>query len=305
MNKVIKLAISALFFAVLLLAFPSINASASDYTYEFRSINAAVLTRGDMYFRYDKDGNKKINALDSSYSKKKFLNYLLDLSTSTEATTTEPVTTEPPVTTPYIVPGIDVSRWQETIDWNQVKASGMDFAIIRAGYGRLVEQEDGNFRVNIQGAKAAGLNCGVYWYSYALTPEDAIVEAQACLSVIKGYKFEYPIFFDIEESSQRALGKDTVSAIINAFCSTVESQGYYVGIYSCKSFLVDCVNTDILNRYDVWIAQWNNEVTYTGPYGIWQYTSEGMVNGINGRVDLNISYKNYPEIMKTYHLNGY
>lgn len=271
---------------------PTYNALTDTYNYEFRNINSAILGREKMYFKYDKVVDKKINVFDSCKAKKNYFDILKS----------PPEEVDPK---PYTTHGIDVSRWQNTIDWKKVKASGFTFAIIRAGYGKLHHQEDANFRVNIENAKKAGINCGVYWYSYAVTPEEAIQEAQVCLDVIRGYKLEYPVMFDIEEERQKALGKEAISKIIEAFCSTVEAQGYYVGIYSYKNFLVNYVRQDILERYDVWLAEWNEKPTYTGSYGIWQYTSNGIVNGIEGRVDLNIAYKNYPEIMKTHHLNGY
>lgn len=273
------------------------DASTNTYNYEFKNINSAVLGRGNQYFKYDKVPDKKINVFDSCKSKLNYFNILK----------TPPVVVVPPETppTPFITNGIDVSRWQNTIDWGKVKASGFTFAMIRAGYGRLHDQEDGNFRVNIANAQSAGVNCGIYWYSYAVTPEDARLEAQVCLDVIRGYKLEYPVMFDIEESRQKELGKEAVSNIIEAFCTTVEAQGYYVGIYSYKNFLTGYVRQDLLDRYDVWLAEWCDVATYTGTYGIWQYTSNGVVNGIDGRVDMNISYKNYPEIMKKFHLNGY
>lgn len=271
------------------------DTSTNTYNYEFKNINSAVLGRGNQYLKYDKVPDKKINVFDSCKSKLNYFNILKN----------PPVVVDPPLTPPFITNGIDVSRWQNTIDWGKVKASGFTFAMIRAGYGRLHSQEDDNFRVNMANAEKAGINRGVYWYSYAMTPEDAKLEAQVCLDVIRGYKLEYPVMFDIEESRQKELGKEAVSNIIEAFCSTVEAQGYYVGIYSYKNFLTGYVRQDLLDRYDVWLAEWCEVATYTGSYGIWQYTSNGVVNGIEGRVDLNICYKNYPEIMKKHHFNGY
>lgn len=268
------------------------------YNYEFKNINSAVLGRGNQYFKYDKIPDKKINVFDSCKSK---LNYFNILKAPPEII--DPPDTPLPV--PFSTNGIDVSRWQNTIDWGKVKASGFTFAMIRAGYGRYHHQEDAKFRINMENAQKAGVNRGVYWYSYAVSPEEARIEAQVCLDIIRGYKLEYPIMFDIEENMQKELGKEVVSDIIEAFCTTVEAQGYYVGVYSYKNFLTNYVRQDILDRYDVWLAEWCEQPTYKGNYGIWQYTSNGLVNGIEGRVDLNISYKNYPEIMKKNGLNGY
>ncbi|HOC34819.1 MAG TPA: GH25 family lysozyme, partial [Ruminococcus flavefaciens] len=107
--------------------------------------------------------------------------------------------------------GIDVSVHNGNIDWGKVKADGIDFAILRAGYGRLVSQKDERFEQNYAGAKAVGLPIGAYWYSYAMTPEEAELEADVFLSVIKGKRFEMPVYFDLEEKKQFDLGKEQVS----------------------------------------------------------------------------------------------
>ena len=136
--------------------------------------------------------------------------------------------------------GIDVSMYQSYVNWDKVKKEGnVDFAIIRAGYGKYASQEDPYFDINMQNARAAGIDCGAYWFSYALTPEDAVLEAKAFLSVIKGYQFEYPVVFDMEYEKQAKLSREQASAIAEAFCSTMEKEGYYVSVYSYVSFLND------------------------------------------------------------------
>lgn len=202
--------------------------------------------------------------------------------------------------------GIDVSTFQHSIDWNQVKNSNVDFAIIRAGYGRELYQVDARFHENVQKAQEAGLDCGAYWYSYATTPEQAVQEAETCYQIIKDYKFEYPIVFDIEDESQKHLSTATISAIIESFCSTLEEKGYYVSLYSYASFLNSSVYQSTLDKYDVWVAHYNvSAPSYTRNYGMWQYSSSGTVAGIDGSVDLDYSYKNYPYLMQKYHLNGF
>ncbi len=204
------------------------------------------------------------------------------------------------------VKGIDVSKWQSTIDWKKVKADGIDYAIIRAGYGNKTSQEDPMFDTNMVNAQKAGVNRGVYWYSYATTVADAYKEAEACYQVIKDYSFEYPLIFDIEESSQAALSTATVSAIIDAFCSTMQAKGYYVAIYSYSSFLNTKVYDSILAKYDIAVAHYGVKTpNYSKPYGIWQYSSTGTVDGISGKVDLDIAYKDYPFIMASRNMNGY
>lgn len=115
---------------------------------------------------------------------------------------------------------IDVSVHNGKIDWQKVRAAGIDFAILRAGYGRLASQKDERFEENYAGAKAAGIPVGAYWYSYAMTPEEAELEADVFLSVIKGKQFEMPVYFDLEEKKQFDLGKEKVSAIMRALISS-------------------------------------------------------------------------------------
>lgn len=201
--------------------------------------------------------------------------------------------------------GIDVSKWQGNIDWKKVKASGVDFAILRAGYGSAISQKDITFEDNYKNAKAAGIPVGAYHYSYAKDVAGAKKEAQTFLEWIKDKQFEYPVVFDIEENVVFNLGKNTVSEIIKAFCSTVESAGYYVSVYTNKNWLDHVVSDEVKGKYDTWLAQWSSAPSYDGPFGMWQYSSSGTVDGISGRVDMNIAYKNYPEIIKRNKLNGW
>ena len=199
--------------------------------------------------------------------------------------------------------GIDVSEWQGIINWQTVKT---DFCIIRAGYGRLATQRDKFFNENYNGCKNNSIPCGAYWYSYALTPEEAIQEANACMEVIRGKKFEYPIYFDVEEQSQFALGKNAVSAIIKAFMDTLENAGYWVGLYMSTYYLNNYVNDDIKINYALWVADYIPDApAYDGVYGMWQKSATGTVNGIVGDVDIDECYVDYPAQMKTAGLNGY
>lgn len=203
------------------------------------------------------------------------------------------------------IKGIDVSHWQGDIDFAKVKANGIDFVIIRAGYGKLTSQKDKCFEQNYSRAKAAGLHVGVYWYSYASSAADAKKEAQACISVIKGKQFDYPVYFDIEEKSQLSKGKDFCSSLIKAFCDEMESDGYYAGFYTSASYAASVVSDDVRKRYAAWIAQWASKCTYSGQYGLWQYSSDGSVNGISGRVDMDMSYVDYPSVITSGGYNGY
>lgn len=201
---------------------------------------------------------------------------------------------------------IDVSTWQKNIDWQKVKNDGIQAVIARSSFGRAANgQKDNRFEEHYKGAKAVGLPVGAYHYSYAKNIQEAKEEADFFLDCVKGKTFEYPVAFDIEESSQAALGKKVVTDIIIAFCEKVEAAGYYVMVYTNLNWLTNYIDTSRISKYDTWLAQWASQPTYKGFFGIWQYTSKGSVNGISGDVDMNISYKNYPEIIKSAGLNGF
>lgn len=199
--------------------------------------------------------------------------------------------------------GIDVSYAQGNINWGHVNT---DFAIIRAGYGREVSQKDAQFENNYTGCKSNCIPCGAYWYSYALDVEDAKKEANACLEVIKGKTFDYPIYFDVEEADQAKLSKTQMSAIVKAFCDELEAAGYWVGIYSYASFLKAHISPEVRARYTVWVAHTGvAKPNYNGNYGIWQYSHTGHTNGIQGNIDMNYAYFDYTSKIKTNGLNGF
>ena len=201
--------------------------------------------------------------------------------------------------------GIDVSVHNGDIDWGKVKADGIDFAILRAGYGKLAKQKDAKFEDNYKGAKAAGIPVGAYWYSYATTPDEAKLEAEVCVSILKGKQFEFPIFFDQEEKTTLDTGKANCSEMIRAFCDVLEANGYWVGLYTSRSCLTTHIEDDIKKRYALWAAEWSDKLRYDGPVGIWQHSEKGKVDGITGNVDLDIGYKDYPTMIKAKGLNGY
>lgn len=195
--------------------------------------------------------------------------------------------------------GIDVSKHNGTIDWNAVKASGnVDFAILRAGLGKFASQKDVNFEANYSGAKSAGIPVGAYWYCYAKTVDEARQEAKACLECIKGKKFDFPIYYDIEEQSTFSTGINNVSAIADAFCEVLEDAGYFVGIYAAKSHLENYFTDAVKKRYTVWVAHVGvNQTNYTGAYGMWQYSWNGRIPGISQQVDLDKCYVDFPSII--------
>lgn len=204
--------------------------------------------------------------------------------------------------------GIDVSKHNGTIDWQKAKASGsVDFAVIRAGYGRLISQKDVQFERNYAECKKYGIPCGTYWYSYAHSVSEIQTEARVFLEVIKGKQFEYPVYLDFEEKSQFALGKAKCTEMAKAFLEILENAGYYAGIYSSKSHLENYFTEDILRNYTVWVAHYGvSKTSYKYPFDIWQYSSDGSVPGINHRCDMNYCYKDdFPEIIKSAGLNGF
>lgn len=201
--------------------------------------------------------------------------------------------------------GIDVSKWQGNIDWQKVKASGVQFAMLRVGFGRFAGQQDETFEQNYKAAKAAGIFVGAYHYSYAKNAAQAREEARYCLSLLKGKTFDFPICYDVEDDSQRDLSKEEISEIVTAFCETLENAGYYVSVYMNLSWLNTKLREEIFQKYDIWLAHWAKETSFTRSYGLWQYTSDGAVEGVQGRVDLDFAYKAYPQIMKNRGLNGY
>jgi lysozyme len=205
------------------------------------------------------------------------------------------------------IQGIDVSTFQGNVDWTAVKNAGIHFAIIRASYGweNVEKQTDARFYQNLAGAKAAGIDCGAYHYSYATTVADARKEAAFFQRVIKGHTFEYPVAYDMEDRTQAALPRELLTDIAAAFCEAMEDAGYYVCIYTNLDWIRNHLDMDRLARYDVWLAQWNEKPTYEGNFGIWQYTSDGTVPGIRTRVDRDISYRDYPAIIKEAGLNGF
>lgn len=187
--------------------------------------------------------------------------------------------------------GIDVSYHQGTINWSKVKAAGIEFAILRIGYGMYDNQKDAQFENNYKNARAAGVPVGVYHYSYATSVAEAEREANLVVKWLNNRDLDLPVYFDIEDKSQQNLGKSTLNSMCETFCNIIEAAGYWAGIYSNKYWATSIIDGPTLGkRYTYWVAQYNNKCTYTGPYAMWQYSSSGSVNGISGKVDMNHLY---------------
>lgn len=195
--------------------------------------------------------------------------------------------------------GIDVSKHQGDIDWQKVAADGVEFAILRVayrGYGEAGKlNTDEKFEQNIKGALAAGIKVGVYLYSQAITREELLEEAQLVLDLIAPYKVECPVVFDVEKVSgdkgrMNEISVEERTEFTRLFCETIEKAGYKPMIYHNMEMGALLLNLDELEQYDKWFAYYNKDFYYPYEYKMWQYSDKGRINGINGEVDLNISF---------------
>lgn len=201
--------------------------------------------------------------------------------------------------------GIDVSKYNGDINWDKVKKDGVDFVIVRVGYrgygksGTLCT--DPNYKANIEGALAAGIKVGVYYFTEALTTDEAREEAEFCISKIKDYNITLPVAIDYEYPTDgknpigrmynAKLTKAEATANVKAFCAAVKKAGYTPLVYANKSDLSSLINGKTIgNTYKVWLANYTTKTTYANSYEYWQYTSSGKVNGITGKVDCNFWY---------------
>lgn len=195
--------------------------------------------------------------------------------------------------------GVDVSRFQGNIDWSAVAGDGVRFAMLRMGYrgyadGMLVT--DSCFKQNIEGALANGLQAGVYFFSQAVTAAEAVEEAEYLLSAIEGYDVTMPVVFDMEivtesaDARANALTAAERTAVTKAFCDRIAEAGYDPMIYGNTTWLLSKLNWKELQEYPVWLAQYSREPHFPYEFSMWQYTSAGKVNGIEGDVDLNLCF---------------
>lgn len=200
--------------------------------------------------------------------------------------------------------GIDVSAWQEKIDWKNVKNDNINFAIVRAayrGYSAGGIKEDKYFDDNMKGATSVGIKVGAYFFSQAINEKEAIEEADFIINLIKPYKIDCPIIIDTEESGAKnnggradGLSKNKRTAVVKAFCEEVKNKGYTPMIYASKSWFINKLNMDELKDYRCWVAQWETkECTYNGEWDIWQYSAKGSVAGISGKCDMDVTLKRY------------
>ena len=208
--------------------------------------------------------------------------------------------------------GIDVSSHQGLVDWAKVKAAGIEFAIIRAGYGKYESQVDSRFEQNAFGALSAGLHVGVYWFSYATSPDEAKEEARLCADTIAPYKgkFDFPVYFDYEYDSERYSKEQGVTptrelreALAQAFCEEIEAHGWRAGVYTNNDYLKSRWRLEVLKHWEIWLAD------YTGgpdvSCGMQQTGSTGTVEGISGNVDTDTAFVDYPSLIRNDGWNGF
>jgi len=187
--------------------------------------------------------------------------------------------------------GIDVSEHQGKIDWARVKASGCSFAIIRCGFGQdQAGQDDDYWEYNSSECERLGIPYGVYLYSYAKNTSAAVGEANHVLRLISGKNLSYPVYYDMEEQSQAALGATTLANMASAFCNKIEAAGYAAGVYANTNWWNNYLTSSVFDNWYKWVAQYNSTCTYKGRYEIWQCTDSWSVDGISGRVDGNYQY---------------
>lgn len=212
--------------------------------------------------------------------------------------------------------GIDVSTWQNYPNWDTVKGTDVEFAILRIGYtgsaSAKSQAKDNRFDYNYENCKRVGMPIGVYYFSRATSYAEGVKEANAVLGWLKGKSLEYPVYIDVEDSVyQASAGKTRVTDAICGFCETMEKAGWYTGIYANSNWFKNYIDTSRLTQYDKWLAQWSTGRPTFLAHGLWQFGGETnyirnkTVNGISGTVDMNYAYKDFPALMKQLGLNGY
>ncbi len=205
--------------------------------------------------------------------------------------------------------GVDLSYHNKTVDFEALAADGVDFVILRAGYDGHV---DTKFEEYYAAARKAGLDIGAYIYTYATNVDDLVTYTTTILKTLEGKTFEYPIYLDLEDAAQKALPTETLMDMCFAYCELLVQNRYYPGIYSYLNFIESKLNAEQLAAcFDVWVAHYPLSMSvygkdyYVDDYSMWQYTETGSADGVNGKVDLNICYKDYPTLIEELGYNGY
>ena len=186
--------------------------------------------------------------------------------------------------------GMDVSEWQGKIDWAKAKADGIEYAVIRCGYGSdKTKYDDKYWKYNVSECERLGIPYGVYLYSYADDLDDAKGEAEHTIRLLKGHHPSLPVYYDLEDKTVESAGKSMISRIAQTYCDELAAAGYRVGIYASRSWWMSYLNTPTFDNssWSKWVAEWGSKCNYGKSYDMWQCTDTGSVNGVNGNVDLN------------------
>lgn len=194
------------------------------------------------------------------------------------------------------VKGIDVSTFQGVIDWESVKNDGVEFAIIRCGYGdNKTAYDDAYWKRNADECTRLGIPFGVYLYSYAASIEEAESEAAHALRLLEGYELSYPVFLDLEDDVVGACSNKLIGEMADIFCTALQRKGYMVGIYANTNWWTNRLTDEVFDdpTWHKWVADWRGYCGYDGEYSFWQYTSSGSVSGIYGNVDMNYGYRSF------------
>lgn len=199
------------------------------------------------------------------------------------------------------IKGIDVSEFQGQIDWAKAKADGVEFAILRVGFGSDSKSQDDKYiERNISECERLNIPIGVYLFSYANTVAKASSEAEHTLRLVAGHKLPLGVWYDIEDSkTSGSVEKSYLTQIIEKYCSIIKEAGYKVGIYANLNWLENKIEKSVQEKYPIWVAQYYKECQYEGEYVIWQYASDGKVDGISGNCDMNYYYGDLEEDTST------
>lgn len=215
--------------------------------------------------------------------------------------------------------GIDVSKWNHEIgpdgkhiplDWEAIKAAGVDYVILKAGSSKSGVEP--TFEMDYAGAKAAGLDVGAYFYTYSTTVAGTKADAALLLTILEGKQFEYPIYFDLEDPSMESMLPSDLTELCVAFCTTLQAEGYYAGVYTNLNWLTYILETDqMFSLFEIWFARWTyaEHPVWNESFdhlGMWQYTDRGSFDFLEGiPFDLNFAYKDYPTLIRSLGLNGF
>lgn len=204
--------------------------------------------------------------------------------------------------------GVDISKYNGNVNMRVAKQNGVEFVILKAGSG--ARGEDPYFQTNYKNAKAVGMPVGAYWYSYAMNVNEAKGEAKRFMKLLDDKQFEYPVYLDFEDPSQRNISRSTKTDMAIAFMDILEKNGYYTGLYSSGDWINNKFDRSRMKNYDVWIAHWYVNVPRCyRSYGMWQYTNKKQVPGVpstgEGGVDANYAFIDYPSIIKNAGFNGF